>query len=219
MQKVILVGGGGFAREILQYISSDIESGYLKNHELHGFIDDDKSSQLAMEQGLDACRLGWEQALNTLNAIFVIAAGSIKTRKLFYQKILEGGGNFHTYIHPSCLISKNAVIGKSVFIGPNSIINAGAEIGNNCAINVFCSVGHGAKVGEHSILSPYSALNGDSSIGHGCFLGTRATIFPGVMIGNLCTVDSHSYVKASVADKKIITTRSNYQVIDNRFIS
>lgn len=219
MKKVILVGGGGFAREIWHYISSDIESGYLKNHELHGFIDDTESSQLARELRSDACRLGWEQALNTFNSIFVIAAGSIKTRKLFYQKILVGGGKFYTYIHPSCMISKNAVIGESVFIGPNSIINAGAEIGNNCVVNVFCSVGHGAKVGEHSILSPYSALNGDSSIGYECFLGTRATIFPRVMVGNRCTVDSHSYVKASIADKKIITTRSNYQVIDNRFIS
>jgi len=85
-------------------------------------------------------------------------------------------------------------------------------------VNVFSSVGHGASIGKNSILSPYCAVNGDASVGKSCFLGTRATIYPGVSLSDNSVVDSHSAVKKTVLIPSVISSRSSYICVPNRFI-
>lgn len=35
-------------------------------------------------------------------------------------------------------------------------------------------------------------------------------------MGDSCFVDTHAYVKAAVGDRKIVSVRGNYLVLDNR---
>jgi acetyltransferase-like isoleucine patch superfamily enzyme len=52
--------------------------------------------------------------------------------------------------------------------------------------------------------------------GRACFLGTRATIYPRVRVGDRCEIDTHSYVKADIEDRMIVTVRGEYRVLKNR---
>ena len=47
-------------------------------------------------------------------------------------------------------------------------------------------------------------------------MGTRATLFPKVVLGANCVVDAHSPVKQSAPDRKLISMRGQYLVLDNR---
>ncbi len=218
MQHIVIAGGGGFGIEIAEYLRQDIERGHLKNAAIRGVIDD-TFAQRATPPNFPVPYLGsiCDYSPEPGDCI-VIAIGSTRGRAAVYEKLHQTGVKFLTYVHSSAYVAKDAQLGEGSIVCANSIINSQAQVGSFAAINVFCSVGHGARVGEFSVLSPYSALNGDASIGKSCFLGTRATVFPKVSIGDHCVVDSHSFVKANVDNKKIISVRANYLVLDNRLI-
>ena len=146
----------------------------------------------------------------------IIAIGSVAARRKVADLLRARGARLLTFIHSTALIADTATIGEGAIICPHTIVNAGAHVGENVAVNVFCSVGHGARIGAHSVLSPYCSLSGDSELGESGFMGTRATLFPKVVLGADCVVDAHSAVKQSAPDRKIIATRGQYLVLDNR---
>ncbi len=215
-QRVVVVGGGGFGREVLGYLQADMASGALPNHHVAGVADDDPNCEV-MRCIASVNFLGRLEAIDGADKCkFLIAIGSTARRQKIASEIAALEYQLFTYVHSSVYVATDAIVGKGTIVGPNCIINSGAVIGDCCALNVFCSIGHGAEVGDFSVLSPYCALNGNSRIGKSCMLGTRATIFPGVSLGDRCKVDTHSLVKANVSDAMIISNRSRYLVVKNR---
>ncbi len=213
-KKLVVLGGGGLGREIVYYLMDSIEKGHVADAELVGVADQDPNCEVA--RTTPSCRfLGTiDDLVNNDDYSYITAIASPKVRRVIAQRFANQ--NFFSYIHPSSTVARDAIIGDGAIVGPGAVVNSGARLGKCCLVNVLCSIGHGAVVGDFSVLSPYSALNGNSEIGNSCFLGTRATIFPGVKIGDHCIVDTHSYVKANVGDRKIISARGRYDVLDNR---
>lgn len=213
-EKIVIVGGGGFGREIVRYLQDDIAGGHLPKGCLAGVVDPDANCQVAIF--LPECSyLGPNNRLeNPEQYQYVLAIGDPNARRRIALE-LHGLAMF-TYVHRTALVASDAVIGEGTFVGPGSVINSGVTIGKCCSVNVLCSVGHGAVVGDYSVLSPYVALSGDSEIGKSCFLGTRATVFPRVTIGDDCIVDSHSFVKSNIGNRKIVSARERYDVLENR---
>lgn len=213
----VVVGGGGLGREIVQYVRADIARGTLQGIELAGVIDDGGPS-------CEVCStdpgIGWLGTTDTVEPrdgwAAVVAVGSVKARKTVVERLLARGWSFATYVHSSAIVAADATLGTGTFVGPQSVINSGARVGEHCCINVFCSVGHGAVLGDFGVMSPYAALNGNAKVGAKGFLGTRATVYPGVGLGESCIVDTHAHVKASVGDRKIVSVRGQYLVLDNR---
>lgn len=216
MKRVLIVGGGGFGLELYGYIQADIAAGRLSGFVLGGVLDDSAQCEL-MRKTSDAAYLGpLRNYIPAGDEVVLIALGNATNRMKLGNDLATRGLVQWTYVHPSAWVSPTATLGKGVIVSPNCVINANAQVGDNVAINVFCSIGHGAVIGAHSVLSPFSALSGDASLGERCFLGTRATLFPKVSMGNGCVVDAHSAVKQSVGDKKIVSVRGQYIVVDNR---
>ncbi|QHJ88878.1 acetyltransferase [Aequoribacter fuscus] len=210
MNNLIIVGGGGFCLELIDYLLCD--SSFLMNFKLKGILDDKKiQNELSYLGKLD-------DYIPSDDDYFIIAIGNVSYRKTIFDKLISKGAKFYTYIHPSAFISKTAKLGVGCIIAPYTIVNAFAQIGDNVVLNVHSSVGHEAVIGDNTVFSPYCAANGCSHVGACCFLGTRSTIFPGVTLGYMSIVDSHSYVKSDAAEKSIISLRSDYSVLKNRFI-
>jgi len=216
MQQIVIAGGGGFGLQIAQYLLSDAASGQLRGYAIKGVIDD----TFAESPSLPYFPLPYLGSIVDYRPdqedVLLIAIGSPRGRRIVHRNLLKAGARFMTYVHPSSYVAADAELGEGVVIFPNSVINSKVVVGAFSVINVFCSIGHGAAIGEFSVLSPYAALNGDARIGSDCFLGTRATVFPCVSMGNLCVVDTHAYVKAKTGDRKIVSVRGNYVVLDNR---
>lgn len=214
--RFIIIGGGGFGLELYTYISDDIRSGKLPSNCTIGVLDNvARCEVIARIPG--ANYLGVPHEFDPVEGdVALIAIGGVAARRRAYKIAQERQIPLGKYIHPSAWVAPNATIGLGVIISPNCVVSAFAEVSDNVAINVFCGVGHGAKVGAHSVMGPYSVINGDTVLGEACYLGSRATLFPSVVLGKGCTVDTHTAVKASVGDYKIVSTRGQYLVLDNR---
>lgn len=80
-------------------------------------------------------------------------------------------------IHPSAVVSPEAVIGQGVHIGPLVVVEAGAVIGDGVVIGSHTSVGERARIGAGTRLAPHV------TIGFDCVIGERCIFHSGVVIG------------------------------------
>lgn len=210
-ESVILIGSGGFADEIIDYL------GNIPSVNLVGVCDDYLVGNLPKQVRGVPFIGAFDSAVNKHpQASFIVASGLPKFREESCERVLAVGRNLYTLLHPSAIIAPDAEISSGCIVAPYSIVNSGAKLGLGCVLNVFCSVAHGARLGSYTVMSPYAAINGWGETGRACFLGTRATIFPKVRIGDRCEIDAHSYAKADTEDRMIISTRGEYRVLKNR---
>lgn len=68
-------------------------------------------------------------------------------------------------IHPTAVVSKEAVIGANVTIGPYSIISSEVELGDGCYIDAHVKIGRYTKIGPNCRIY-YGALVGEEPQDH-----------------------------------------------------
>jgi sugar O-acyltransferase (sialic acid O-acetyltransferase NeuD family) len=197
MRKLIIIGAGGFGREILDtlnYINS-IE----KSYDIMGFVDNIIPIGTSVN-GIEV--LGNDEALEIYpNSSLVIAIGDPHVRKKYYEKY-KNKFNFPVIIHPTAIVSEFARIGEGTILQAFCIAAANSIIGNGVAINARSGVGHDAKVGDFTCIQSFCDITGNNNIGELCFLGTGVKIIPKLYIAD------ESYLCAGSVIFKDILTKS-----------
>lgn len=79
--------------------------------------------------------------------------------------------------HPTAVVSSEATVSDSAYIGPHCTVERGAEIGPGAFLGPACIIGEGSSVGGHSRLLARVTL------GPGVSLGSRCLLHPGAVIG------------------------------------
>ena len=212
-KKIIIVGAGGFAREVLGYIFTEKIAGIY--NQIKGIIIDGYQKNDCLPYGLPY--LGSILEYNpTAEELFLVCIGENPGRRQVIELLKSRGAMFFTYISVSSYINSTAKIGDGVIIAPFCIVNANVMLGNYALLNSYSAVGHDSIVGTHSILYPYAAINGGCQVGDNLIMGTRATIFPKTKLGNNCTITTHSYVKNDKGDNRFIHIKAKEIDLENR---
>ncbi len=86
--------------------------------------------------------------------------------------------SFMPGIHPTAIVSPEAVLGEGVHVGPYCVVEAGASIGARTVLVAFCYIGHGVVLGPDGLLYPHV------SVRERCQIGARVIIHNGVVIGS-----------------------------------
>ncbi len=174
MKKLVLIGGGGHASNVLGVVE-EIGAGI----ELLGFVDDGHVDARRFENR-DAPHLGPLAELPRLGAThYVSAVGWPETRRVLARHGDAAG------LEPLVLVSPKANVGSGVTIGPGSVVFAGAcvapmaVVGEHCYIGQLASVEHDCVIGDFTSVMPAAVLSGDSKIGARCTVGTNATVIQG----------------------------------------
>ncbi|WP_413294140.1 acetyltransferase [Bdellovibrio sp. HCB185ZH] len=207
MKSVIIVGAGGFGREVFQWACDiwgpDSVKGFLSPNaqDLDGFK-------------IDKPILGSEESY-TFDADdrFLLAVGSPKLRRIISNKIASKGGTFINLIHPAAQVSQLAQIGNGNIICPFSLVSPNAFIGDFCVLNFYCSVAHDAQLGNYTVMSPYSTLNGHSKTGAEVFLGTGASLAPKVFINSYSKISAGIALTRSLEEEYTFVPPSDVKVL------
>jgi len=195
MKKLIIVGAGGFGREVYSWAKSHPDSG--KAWEVAGFIDDDAAA-------LDRYNypVGVIGPLETHqpaeNEVFVCAIGAPMIKKKVCQALLSRSATFIPLVHPSVIIGENIEIGNGVVLCPRVTLTADISIGDFVAISCHSSVGHDAVIGDWATISGHCDLTGSTRLGTGAFLGTGVRIVPSKSVGDFAYVGAGAVVIRSV---------------------
>jgi len=188
--RIVIVGAGGFGREVLQYVLAayaHVES------VVAGFLDDDPPDLGSF--GLEYAVLGGTSNYEPRSQDrFVIAVGDPRTRARLASELAQRGARFVRVVHPTAYVSPTAQVGEGCIIAPFATIGAHATLGDHSVLTFYASVGHDAVVGRCCALSPHSVTNGGSRIGDRAFLGAHAVVNPLQAVGDDASVAAGAVV-------------------------
>jgi len=203
VKKVIMLGAGGFAREVLDTI--DIINKHTDEAiEPIGFVYDNGNKDAGkLIHGIPV--LGELSHLKKvdLNEISLVAAvGRPVWRRKMVTEAKKLGGSFMSLIHPTATISKRAKIGEGAIIMRYGNIQSGAVIGDFFSADAFASIGHDVIFGDFVHMSPRVATVGGAIIGNNVFLGIRSTIL-NVSVGDGSVVGACALVNKDMPPNMI----------------
>lgn len=175
--KIIIVGAGGYAKEIAFLISR------LPKYELIGFVDDKHSALPSHILGKPV--LGPISNLvsydSEINVAIGIAAPRIK--KEIYIKLLNNPYlSFPNLIDPSALIGLSIDLGVGNVLMANTTYTADITIGNFNMINIGSTIGHDAVIGDYNAIFPSVNVSGSVVIGNENEIGVGAKIIQDILI-------------------------------------
>lgn len=191
MEKLILIGAGGYAKSVLDSID-------YYNYKIKGFLDEftDNHEHLGHPVLWDSL----DDIEEPEKYFYFITIGNNERRKLWYDRLIKRNLRLINVVDRSAILSPEAKIGFGCFFGKMSIVNSHSVVGNNCIVNTKALVEHGCTVLDHANLSTNSVINGDVVIGEGSFIGSSSVIIGQRKVGKWSTVGAGAVVIKNVGD-------------------
>jgi sugar O-acyltransferase (sialic acid O-acetyltransferase NeuD family) len=198
--RLLIWGAGGHARVVADVARA---AGYR----LCGFVDQDAArigesvpgsgcSVVLSEEALES-QLRAGRCSNDIDCI-TLAVGD-NARRLELLSLLTGIPS-PPLIHPSCVVSPSAAIGRASVVFPLAVINANAHLGEAVIVNSAAVVEHDCQLGDGSHISPGAVLAGGVHVGARSWVGAGATVIQGVRIGRDAVIGAGSVVIRDVPD-------------------
>lgn len=197
MKPVIIVGAGGHARVLLDTL-------LCSERKVIGLTDFDKKKWESLVNGVPV--LGGDEVVfsYSIDEIELVngmgSVGSMDKRKNIYEYFKNKAYLFSNVIHPSAIVSSNAVLANGVQLLPGCIVNAGAFIGDNSIVNTRASIDHDVSIGSHVHIAPGVTISGGATIGDCTHIGTGATVIQGVHIGSNVLIGAGAVVVKDIPD-------------------
>ena len=214
MKKVIVVGAGGHAAEIDDYILffNEIQNESSNRLYIVGYIDDNPKSH--SQYTFNAPYLGNIKRHRVENNVkYIIAIANIKFRKPVIESLLDQGAEFLTFIHPSSFVSKSSSIGKGTVIAPNVNIGPNVQIGKFNMINARASLGHDTVIGDYNFITPNVCFSGSTIVGNENMFGINCATIPSISIGSNNTIAAGMVIDKNVKDKTTVFYRFKERVV------
>ena len=200
MYNIIIVGAGGFAREVYYWANDTFSK---ENYRIKGFLSYNQEDLNGFN--IDVGIIGNDDNYKIKeNDRFIIAIGDIDIKKGAVNKLKKRGARFISLIHPTAKIIPTAKIGEGVVICPFCLVSDNVQLGDFVMMNAYANCGHDAEVGKYSILSPSVALNGFVKLEDEVFVGTHATVISYKKVGFQSKISANSVVMRDVAPNKIV---------------
>ena len=205
MKNLIIIGVGGFAREV--YWHAQNSHGFGTEWQIKGFLDGDvKLSADDYKKLPENIPVLGDVASYKIcaNDVFTCAIGTPQVRKKLIEKILSRGGEFINLIHKTSYIVPSAKIGRGVILAARTNVNDLSVIEDFVVINSVSGTGHDSKVGKFSCIMSGVNVTGGTQIGEEVFIGSNAVFSPHCKIGDGAFVGMGSVVLKKVgAGKKV----------------
>lgn len=184
MKKILIVGAGGFGRELLQWIK-DINA-EKSTWEIGGFLDDNL-------QALDGVEIDYP-VVGTISdwqpkddEVFALAMGKPQLKRMVVEKLKSRGAHFAAVIHPTALVSPFAHYGEGLVMFPYSKLSCNSTVGDFVSI-LTTPIGHDNEIGD------YTMISGGCNIVRNVKIGKDVFVAAGVCIAQDVVVKDGAYI-------------------------
>ena len=202
MRKLIVVGSGGFGREVLD-VARD------QNRVILGVADDfpDDANLARLEkQGIALLGTTFDviENLDPDDVEYVIGIGDGAARRSIDARFSEAGFSAAILVHSS------ASFGFDVRVSPGVIVCAGVRVTTNVAIgkhthlNLNTTVGHDCVIADYVTINPGTAISGYVTIGEAALIGAKAFVIEKISVGAGAIVGAGSAVIKPVPDSTTV---------------
>lgn len=195
MRKLLLIGGGGHCKSV---IDSVISENLYDAVGVVDFADIPITDVPVVGTDQDLPQLftnGWTNAFITVGSI-----GNTATRRRLYNLVKQLGFIIPTIIDRSAIVASNAIIEEGCYVGKRAVVNAGSFLGCCSIINSGAIVEHDCRIGAFSHISSGAVLCGQVTVGEDSHIGAGTTIRQQIMIGNHVLIGCGSAVVKDIPD-------------------
>ena len=182
MKNIIVIGAGGFGREVAVHIEriNEVEPQW----NLVGYIDEE-----ATETPEGYPILGNLEHFLTMDRsnYYFIAIANSKAREKIAAACEAAGFKAATLIYPNVKLGPLVEIGEGSFLGREVSLMNNVKIGKHCIIQSKGVIGHDTAVGSYTSFMTDALIGGESVIGAHCYFGLRCTMINRVKTTDYCT--------------------------------
>lgn len=173
MEKLLLVGAGGFGRVVLEHAICNFDC---------AFVDDGQNIGDVIN---DAPVIGKINDLAKLFAEYkklVVTIGNNALRERIYRTAKEIGYSFPNIVVPSAYISPFASVGNGCVILNNVVIQNNSKVGNGVILNPGVEIHHDSVVEDFVLIYTNSVVRSLAHVGKRAHLESTLTISNEVII-------------------------------------
>ena len=185
MEKLLLVGAGGFGRVVLEHASA------LYNC---AFLDDGGATVVdgvpLIGKTSDMVSFYPEYKL------LLVTIGNNTLRERLYKEAASIGFSFPNIIHPSAYISPHANIGSGCVILNNAVVQNNAKCGDGCILNPGVELHHDSTIGSYCLIYTNSVVRSLTMVGDRVWIGSNVTITTSETVSDDTIIEDGKVIKA-----------------------
>jgi len=202
MTNLILVGGGGHCKSVIEVIKG------LPQYNIVGILDPCyNSNQDQLVQDIPI--IGNDDDISrhiSSGRSFVVTVGQIKSPKIrikLFGLIKSKGGKLPVIQAKTAYVSKDSAVGEGTVVLNNTVINCNCKIGIGTIINSGAIIEHDCVIGDYCHIAPGAVLTGNTKIDNHTFIGANSVLVQGVHVGRESLIGAGSVVNKNVPDSQV----------------
>ncbi len=196
MKPIVILGAGGFARELMALIEA------IGGWRILGFVRSEPEGELSYLHGYPnypTIETFVSDHPNVAEVRYCLGAGSPKVkRSMDAEARLVGLLPAQPLVHPNVKIHPSVQLSDTVVICAGTSLTVDIQIGYGTMLNLHCTVGHDTVIGEFCTCSPGVHLSGNVTLADGVECGTNSTVLPHVMLGEHCVLGAGAVAVKSI---------------------
>lgn len=168
---LVILGSGGFAREIAWLVSHINRAGAVQWN-LIGFWSSDPG---AIGQSINSVEVIEPRRIHERSSpmFAVVAIGDPRVRERAVGEAGRAGLPFATLVHPGVLLDEATItVGSGSIICAGNLLTTNITIGAHVIVNLDCTIGHDCVLEDFVTVSPGCHLSGHTTVRRSAYLGT-----------------------------------------------
>lgn len=185
MEKLLLVGAGGFGRVVLEHATAIYDCAFLDDGDatiVDGVPVIGKTAEMA------SFYPEYKRLLVTI--------GNNKLRERLYKEAATIGFTFPNIIHPSAYFSPHAHIGSGCVILNNAVVQNNAKCGDGCILNPGVELHHDSTIGSYCLVYTNSVVRSLTHVGDRVWIGSTATVSTSAIVPDDAIIGDGEVFKA-----------------------
>ncbi|MGB0743355.1 MAG: acetyltransferase [Opitutales bacterium] len=181
MRKLIILGGGSFARELYHWAKQHPD--FDIKWRTVGFLDDNTEALDGMNYPIPIIGTVHGHKPEP-DALYLCAIAKPPVKEEICRKLQSAGAEFLTLVHPSVIMGGNVTLGTGTVICPNCVLTCDIQIGDFTMLNCGATIGHDVRIGNFCTINGNAELTGCVTLGDRVFVGSHVTTNPGTKVQN-----------------------------------
>ena len=194
MKKLLIVGAGGFGRELYLWASHHPDCGRVWT--LAGFLDDNPDALAKFGRFAPVHPIAGHKP--SADNVYLAGLGMPPLKEKLITPLLAAGAEFLTFVHPQAIVGARVKLGRGVVVCPGAILSVDIHVGDFAMVNLNCTIGHDASLGPWTSLSAQCDITGHVSVADRVFMGSRASVIPEKSVGSRAIVGAGAVVCSDV---------------------
>lgn len=194
MKDIIILGSGGFAREVVWLLEENNKK--KKEWNILGFVSEERELGKGKYPilGNDEWLLQYEK-----ETALACCVGDGVLRKQLINKFKDKRNFYYpNLISESAKMSDSVKLGKGNIICAMSVLTVDIKIGNFLICNLDCTIGHDVEIGDYVTVNPSVNISGNVTVKDETSIGTGSHLIQGKTVGRNVTLGAGAVVVTDI---------------------